>query len=80
MTATAATRAHPQSVADDVQAVGTAVIFVSLGLSLLNSAGLTTGGTPGIAFLLSYATDLPLGVALFLVICPSTALPGKEWG
>jgi uncharacterized membrane-anchored protein YitT (DUF2179 family) len=63
MTPAAAAPAHPHTVADDVQAVGTAVILVSLGLSLLNSAGLTTGGTPGLAFVLSYATGLPLGVA-----------------
>ena len=80
MTPAAAAPAHPHTVADDVQAVGTAVILVSLGLSLLNSAGLTTGGTPGLAFLLSYATGLPLGVALFLVNLPFYGLAWKGMG
>ncbi len=80
MTPTAAAPAHPHTVADDVQAVGTAVILVSLGLSLLNSAGLITGGTPGLAFLLSYATGLPLGVALFLVNLPFYGLAWKGMG
>jgi uncharacterized membrane-anchored protein YitT (DUF2179 family) len=51
---------------DDAQAVGAAVVPVSLGLSLLASGGLLTGGTPGLAFLLCHATGLPLGFALFL--------------
>jgi uncharacterized membrane-anchored protein YitT (DUF2179 family) len=80
MTPAAAAPAHPHTVADDVQAVGTAVILVSLGLSLLNSAGLITGGTPGLAFLLSYATGLPLGVALFLVKLPFYGLAWKGMG
>jgi uncharacterized membrane-anchored protein YitT (DUF2179 family) len=80
MTPAAAAPAHPHTVADDVQAVGTAVILVSLGLSLLNSAGLTTGGTPGLAFVLSYATGLPLGVALFLVNLPFYGLAWKGMG
>jgi len=76
----AATQTHPHTIADDVQAVATAVIFVSLGLSLLNSAGLVTGGTPGLGFLLSYATGLPLGIALFLVNLPFYVLAWKGMG
>ncbi|NRF71029.1 YitT family protein [Aquincola sp. S2] len=68
------------SVVDDLQAGATAVIFASLGLALLNSAGLMTGGTPGLGFLLSYATGMPLGVALFLVNLPFYVLGWKGMG
>jgi len=66
---------------DDAQAVATSVVLVSLGLSLLAAAGLMTGGTPGLAFLLSYATGMRLGPALFLVNLPFylLALRGMGW-
>lgn len=60
----------PHTVIDDVQAVASAVVMASLGLALFNSAGLMTGGTPGLGFLLSYATGMPLGMALFLANLP----------
>lgn len=68
------------SAVDDLQAGATAVVLTSLGLALLNSAGLMTGGTPGLAFLLSYATGLPLGLALALVNLPFYALGWKAIG
>jgi len=65
---------------DDAQAVATSVVLVSLGLSLLNTAGLITGGTPGLGFLLSYATGWPLGFALFMVNIPFYALAWRGLG
>lgn len=65
---------------DDAQAVATSVVLVSLGLSLLNAAGLVTGGTPGLAFLLSYATGMRLGLALFLVNLPFYLLAWRGMG
>lgn len=65
---------------DDLQAFATAILLVSLGLSLLAGAGLLTGGTPGLAFLLSYATGLPLGAALMLVNAPFYLLSWRELG
>jgi uncharacterized membrane-anchored protein YitT (DUF2179 family) len=70
----------PHSVADDLQAFATAIVVVSLGLSLLSSAGLLTGGTPGLAFLLSHATGWPLGAALFVVNLPFYVLAWREMG
>ena len=72
--------APPHSALDDLQAGATAVILVSLGLALLNSAGLMTGGTPGLGFLLSYASGLPLGLSLFLVNLPFYLLAWKGMG
>lgn len=77
----AAAPAKPDHTAvDDLQAGATAVVLVSLGLALLQSAGLMTGGTPGIAFLLSYATGLPLGPALLLVNLPFYVLGWRTLG
>jgi uncharacterized membrane-anchored protein YitT (DUF2179 family) len=80
MHTTAPPTAPRHTAVDDLQAGATAVILVSLGLSLLNSAGLMTGGTPGLAFLLSYATGLSLGVALFLVNLPFYVLGWRGMG
>jgi uncharacterized membrane-anchored protein YitT (DUF2179 family) len=63
-----------------MQAVATAVVLVSLGLALLAGAGLLTGGTPGLAFLLSYTTGMPLGVALMAVNLPFYLLSWRELG
>lgn len=68
------------TVVDDLQAGAAAVVLASLGLSMLHSAGLVTGGTPGLAFLLSYATGLPLGLALFLVNLPFYLLAWRGLG
>jgi len=65
---------------DDAQAVATSVVLVSLGLCLLNAAGLTTGGTPGLAFLLNYASGWPLGLALFMVNLPFYILAWRGMG
>ena len=65
---------------DDLQAGVIAVVMASLGLALLNSAGLMSGGTPGLAFLLSYATGMPLGLALFLVNLPFYLLGWRGMG
>lgn len=70
----------PHSWLDDAQAVGTSVVLISLGLSLLNSAGLVTGGTPGLAFLLSRSLGWPLGLALFVVNLPFYALAWRGLG
>lgn len=68
------------TLADDLQAGATSVVLVSLGLALLGSAGLVTGGAPGIALLVSHATGLAPGVALFLVNLPFYALAWRTLG
>lgn len=65
---------------DDLQAYFTAVLLISLALSLLQGARLLTGGTPGLAFLLSYATGWPLGGTLFLVNAPFYLLAWRVLG
>ena len=48
--------------------LGTALC--ALGLQMLTHLGLTTGQTAGLAVLLSYGTDLPLGLVFFCVNLP----------
>ena len=58
------------SVLEDSQAVAAGSMLASLGVLLLSSAGLLTGGTAGVAFLLHYATDLSFGLIFFVVNLP----------
>lgn len=55
---------------EDVQALLTGTLFVALGILMFGQAGLLTGGTAGIAFLIHYATGAPFGLAFFLVNLP----------
>jgi len=68
----------PHSLLDDAQAFVTAILFIALGLTMVASARLLTGGTPGLAFLLHYATGVSLGTALFAVNLPFYLL--AWWG
>jgi uncharacterized membrane-anchored protein YitT (DUF2179 family) len=55
---------------EDAQAIVTACAFFSLGLTLLGSARLLMGGTPGIALLIARATHLQFGTVYFVVNLP----------
>lgn len=65
---------------EDVQAMFTATLFVAFGVVMFGHAGLLTGGTPGIAFLIHYATGWNFGLVLFLVNVPFYALAWKRMG
>jgi uncharacterized membrane-anchored protein YitT (DUF2179 family) len=51
-----------------------------LGITLLSSAGLLTGGTPGIAFLVHYATGFSFGACFFAVNLPFYYLAFRRMG
>lgn len=55
---------------EDVQALATGALVIALGLTLLKSAGLLTGGTAGLAFLIHYATGWSFGAVFFAVNLP----------
>ncbi len=55
---------------EDAQAIFTGTLFVSLALILFGQAGLMTGGTAGVAFLLHYSTGIGLGQLFFLINLP----------
>jgi len=56
------------SLFEDILALLIGAIFVSLGIAMFNQAGLLTGGTAGLAFLIHYATKIPFGMAFFVQI------------
>lgn len=55
---------------EDVQALVTATLFVALGVAMFARAGLLTGGTAGIAFLIHYATGWRFGIVFFVINLP----------
>jgi uncharacterized membrane-anchored protein YitT (DUF2179 family) len=62
------------SVLEDVLGMVTGTFTVSLGLFLLKASGAVTGGTAGLALLLSYVGGLPFGLLFFGVNVPFFAL------
>ena len=70
----------PHSMIEDILAIITGTLFVSLGVALFNQAGLLTGGTAGLAFLLHYRTGMPFGLIFFLINLPFYWLAWKRMG
>jgi uncharacterized membrane-anchored protein YitT (DUF2179 family) len=68
------------SLFEDVQALLTATLFVALGIGMYQHAGLLTGGTAGIAFVIHYATDWRFGAVFFVVNLPFVALALRTMG
>ena len=74
-------RAPPRhSTFDDVQALVTGALFVAVGIAMFRAAGLLTGGTAGLAFLVHYATGVPFGAAFFAINLPFYALAARVMG
>jgi uncharacterized membrane-anchored protein YitT (DUF2179 family) len=80
MQPTPSKRFIPHSLLEDVLAILTGTLFVSLGIALFNQAGLLTGGTAGLAFLIHYRTGLSFGSVFFLVNLPFYWLALKRMG
>jgi len=74
------TRSFRHSKLEDVQAIVTGTLFVALGVALFKQAGMLTGGTVGIAFLLHYASGLPFGALFFAINLPFYWLAYKRMG
>lgn len=55
---------------EDTLALLIGTLFVSFGIALFKQAGLLTGSTAGIAFLIHYASGLPFGLAFFVINVP----------
>ncbi|HEY0201349.1 MAG TPA: YitT family protein, partial [Burkholderiaceae bacterium] len=55
---------------EDVLALFSGTLFVSVAMLLFNQAGLLTGGTAGAAFLLHYATGVSFGKVFFVLNLP----------
>jgi len=65
---------------EDVQALLTGTLFVALGVYLFSQAQLLTGGTPGVAFLVHYATGWDLPWVLLAVNTPFYVLAWRRKG
>ena len=65
---------------EDVQALLTGTLFVALGVVMFRHAGLFTGGTAGLAFLLHYTTGWSFGLLFFLVNLPFYLLAWRRMG
>ncbi|THK34463.1 YitT family protein [Ensifer sp. MPMI2T] len=65
---------------EDVQGIFSGSLVAALGLYFLASAGLLTGSTAGIAFLLHYTTGVNFGLAFFLLNLPFFYLSLKRLG
>ncbi|MFZ6725157.1 YitT family protein [Undibacterium sp. MH2W] len=70
----------PHSLLEDALAIVTGTLFVSLGIALFNQAGLLTGGTAGLAFLLHYITGISFGGIFFLINLPFYWLAWRRMG
>lgn len=76
----AVSRSFRHSNFEDVQALITGTLFVALGVALFKQAGMLTGGTVGIAFLIHYASGLPFGVLFFGINLPFYWLAYRRMG
>jgi uncharacterized membrane-anchored protein YitT (DUF2179 family) len=72
--------AQQHSLLEDVQALFSATLMIALAINLYKAAGLLTGGTAGLGFLLSYATPVSFGVGYFLINLPFYVLAFKRMG
>ena len=68
------------SLAEDAQALVTATLFIALGVAMFQHAGLLTGGTAGIAFLIHYASGWDFGAVFFAVNLPFYGLAWRRMG
>ncbi|QRM18634.1 YitT family protein [Dechloromonas sp. TW-R-39-2] len=65
---------------EDAQAILVAPLFVALAVLLFRHAGLLTGGTIGIAFLIHYISHWPIGWLLFIINLPFYYLAVRSMG
>jgi uncharacterized membrane-anchored protein YitT (DUF2179 family) len=65
---------------EDIQALAIGTLLVALGVTLFQHAGLLSGGTAGIAFLLHYVGGWSFGVAYFVINLPFYWIAWKHMG
>ncbi len=65
---------------EDAQALVTAALFFALGIAMFAHAGLLTGGTAGLAFLIHYATGWRFGAVFFVINLPFYWLAVRSMG
>jgi uncharacterized membrane-anchored protein YitT (DUF2179 family) len=60
----------PHTLFEDVYGIAVGVLFVAMGVLLLQAAGLITGGVAGISLLASYVTGYSVGMLFMLINLP----------
>jgi uncharacterized membrane-anchored protein YitT (DUF2179 family) len=70
----------PHSTLEDALALLCGVLLISIGVAFFTTAGLVTGGTAGLAFLLHYATGVGFGKAFFVLNLPFYWLALRKMG
>jgi len=65
---------------EDALAILVGTLLISFGVAMFKSAGLLTGSTAGLAFLVHYQTGVPFGVAFSLINLPFYWLAVKRMG
>ena len=65
---------------EDILAIVIGTLFVSFGIALFKQAGLLTGSTAGLAFLIYYLTALPFGAVFFVINVPFYYLAFRRMG
>ena len=80
MTVASAAVVPRHSLLEDLQALGTGTLFVSLGVMLFKQAGMVTGGTAGIAFVAHYAAGWSFGAVFFVINLPFYWLAWRRMG
>jgi uncharacterized membrane-anchored protein YitT (DUF2179 family) len=70
----------PHTLTEDAVAIFTGVLLISVGVAFFTSAGLLTGGTAGLAFLLHYATGIGFGKIFFVLNLPFYWLALRKLG
>lgn len=65
---------------DDLLAFATGTLFIAIGVVMYTHAGLLTGGTAGLAFLLHYASGAGFGPLFFAINLPFYALAWWRMG
>ena len=70
----------PHSTLEDALALLCGVLLISIGVAFFTTAGLVTGGTAGLAFLLHYATGVGFGKAFFMLNLPFYWLAFRKMG
>ncbi len=68
------------SLFEDAQALLVAPMFVAFAVMLFQHAGLLTGGTVGLAFLVHYIYDWPMAWVVFLINLPFYAFAWRAMG
>ncbi|MDT3677535.1 MAG: YitT family protein [Burkholderiaceae bacterium] len=68
------------SLIDDTVAFASAAILIALGIAFFEQARLVTGGTAGLALLVSYGLGVPFGAVFLLINLPFFALGWMKLG